>query len=348
MNHDTHSIIPYYWYNNFLNSHNQFLQRPIGDAHGTGTGTHTPVPSHTLNPDQLEQMMACAPPSGTKISCKFYFLKKNGYSGTPVTAELPTSDKVGRFRHYRNAEGVWSIHWHPETDAHESHGPVRDKWASLGWEYFGYPTVDTAYTGRGWWQRFKAVHLHGKPEAIIIWTPQTGAHAVSREILFHYESVGAWHSGPLGYPISDEKDRPGGGRTQSFEHGVISWTSQNGAFVEQPTPPSTPTPTPTPSTPSTSKPNINVSKRNGKIVVKGSNFNPNASVRIRVVVGAPGNEFSDYANADGNGGFSEHEIDVSPLPQGLTIWVSATDGRRVPSSQDITGFLWSNTVPLYL
>ncbi|WP_176547787.1 LGFP repeat-containing protein [Bacillus pseudomycoides] len=280
-------------------------------------------------------MFACSPPSGTAISCKYYFLKKNGYTGTPITAELPTSDRVGRFRHYRNAEGVWSIHWHPETGAHEAHGAVRDKWASLGWERFGYPTVDTLSTGRGSRQRFKAVHLPGKPEAAIIWTPQTGAHAVSGEILFHYESVGAWHSGPLGYPISDEKDRPGGGRTQSFEHGVISWTPQTGAFVEQSTSPP-------------SKPNINVSKRNGKIVVNGSYFNPGASVRIRVVVGYPGNEFSDYANADRNGSFSEHEIDVSPLPHGITIWVSATDGRLVPPSQDITGFLWSKTVPLYL
>lgn len=115
--------------------------------------------------------------------------------------------------------------------------------------------------------------------------------------------------------------------------------SQTGAYVEG---------APQPQQPQPSKPNINVSKRNGKIVVNGSYFNPSASVRIRVLVGYIGNEFSDYTNTDTNGSFKEHEIDVSPLPSGITIWVSATDGRTVPTTQDTTGFLWSNTVPLYL
>ncbi|HFU7058391.1 TPA: hypothetical protein ACGN81_005511 [Bacillus cereus] len=57
------------------------------------------------------------------------------------------------------------------------------------------------------------------------------------------------------------------------------------------------------------------------------------------MVGYIGNEFSDYTNTDSNGSFTEHGIDVSPLPSGITIWVSATDGRTVPPTQDTTGFL---------
>ncbi|WP_429825965.1 hypothetical protein [Brevibacillus laterosporus] len=82
--------------------------------------------------------------------------------------------------------------------------------------------------------------------------------------------------------MSDEQDRPSGGRIQRFENGSIIWSDQTGAYVEQPTPPSGPgtTPTPTPS-----QPTINVSKQDSKLIVIGSNFNPNASIRIRVVVG---------------------------------------------------------------
>ncbi|PGB53015.1 hypothetical protein COM00_30865 [Bacillus toyonensis] len=61
MNQNLYGFIPYYRHNNSINSQYQLGQRPIGDAHGTGSG----IPS--LHPEHLEQMFACSPPSGTHI-----------------------------------------------------------------------------------------------------------------------------------------------------------------------------------------------------------------------------------------------------------------------------------------
>ena len=60
--------------------------------------------------------------------------------GFPVTDELGTPDGRGRFNHFEGG----SIYWTPQTHAHEVHGAIRDKWASMGWERsrLGYPIGD--------------------------------------------------------------------------------------------------------------------------------------------------------------------------------------------------------------
>ncbi len=63
------------------------------------------------------------------------------FLGYPVTDETGTPDGIGRFNHF--AKGG-SIYWTPERGAFEIHGPIRDKWESLGWEAgeLGYPISD--------------------------------------------------------------------------------------------------------------------------------------------------------------------------------------------------------------
>ncbi len=60
--------------------------------------------------------------------------------GRCITNELSTPDGVGRYNHFEGG----SIYWTPTTGAHELHGSIRQKWASLGWERspLGYPTQD--------------------------------------------------------------------------------------------------------------------------------------------------------------------------------------------------------------
>jgi glucose/arabinose dehydrogenase len=60
--------------------------------------------------------------------------------GYPITNETPSLDGIGAYNHFEHG----SIFWSPATGAHEVHGPIRDRWASLGWEhsYLGYPTSD--------------------------------------------------------------------------------------------------------------------------------------------------------------------------------------------------------------
>lgn len=61
--------------------------------------------------------------------------------GYPQTDETGTPDGIGRFNHFQGG----SIYWTPATSAHEVHGLIRDRWASLGWErnpQLGYPITD--------------------------------------------------------------------------------------------------------------------------------------------------------------------------------------------------------------
>ncbi|WTW98289.1 hypothetical protein OG216_35325 [Streptomycetaceae bacterium NBC_01309] len=57
--------------------------------------------------------------------------------GLPQTDERGTPDGVGRYNHFDNG----SIYWHPSWGAFPIPNPIRDRWASLGWEQgsLGYP-----------------------------------------------------------------------------------------------------------------------------------------------------------------------------------------------------------------
>lgn len=63
-----------------------------------------------------------------------------GWFGSPTSNVEPSIDGVGYFRHFEHA----SVFWTPQFGAHEVHGAIRVKYASLGWEasYLGYPTSD--------------------------------------------------------------------------------------------------------------------------------------------------------------------------------------------------------------
>jgi uncharacterized protein with LGFP repeats len=67
--------------------------------------------------------------------------------GYPLTDELATSDGVGRFNHFQRG----SIYWTPSTNAHEVHGPIRERWSQMGSERgtLGYPTTDVRTTLAG-------------------------------------------------------------------------------------------------------------------------------------------------------------------------------------------------------
>jgi uncharacterized protein with LGFP repeats len=72
--------------------------------------------------------------------------REAGLLGYPLTDETKTPDGVGRFNHFQNG----SIYWTPTTGSHEVHGPIRARWAELGWEKstLGYPVKDEyAVTG---------------------------------------------------------------------------------------------------------------------------------------------------------------------------------------------------------
>jgi hypothetical protein len=60
------------------------------------------------------------------------------------------------------------------------------------------------------------------------WSPATGTHVVSGDILAKYRSLGG-PTGFLGFPTSDTSDTGHGGWYTTFEHGTIFWSGATGA-----------------------------------------------------------------------------------------------------------------------
>jgi uncharacterized protein with LGFP repeats len=104
---------------------------------------------------------------------------ERSFLGYPLTDESPTPDGIGRFNHFQGG----SIYWTPGIGAHEVHGAIRDKWASMGWErsFLGYPAsdeVDVLNGGRV--SNFE----HGS----ITWT-QSGGAVPSVDVVHHHVDI---------------------------------------------------------------------------------------------------------------------------------------------------------------
>lgn len=151
-----------------------------------------------------------------------------GILGQPVSAELPTFDKVGRRQEFQR--GV--ISWHPALGAFAVYGPVNERWRNLGREVFGYPVTDTKPTTnrRGTFVHFRP--MQGKHNDSSIFSQKDGvACAVYGVIRQRWADLG-WEGGKLGFPTKEEYDvQVNGvkGRRVDFENGYIVWSPKTGA-----------------------------------------------------------------------------------------------------------------------
>ncbi len=152
----------------------------------------------------------------------------SGPLGYPVTDELSTPDRVGRYNHFSKAG---SVYWTTATGAHAVSGGIRERWAALGWETgpLGYPLTDELGTpdrvGR---------YTHFSKGGSLYWTQATGTRAVVGAIRERWAAQG-WEAGPLGYPVTDELVTPDGvGRYNHFSKGAsVYWTRGTGAHSVQ-------------------------------------------------------------------------------------------------------------------
>lgn len=139
-----------------------------------------------------------------------------GFLGSSVTGELVCPDGIGHYRHYQHG----SIYWSPLTGAHEIHGLIRAKWATLGYEksFLGYPKTDES----------SCPVLGGKYNLFqggtILWFPDSEeAFEVHGAIRSKWGQLG-WESGFLGFPVTDECTTPDGiGRYNHFQNGSVYW-----------------------------------------------------------------------------------------------------------------------------
>jgi uncharacterized protein with LGFP repeats len=146
---------------------------------------------------------------------------ERGLLGYPTSDHTATPDRVGAYNHFKNG----SIYWSPSTGAHEIHGAIRDKWASLGWEAggLGYPTSDHSAStdGVGAFSHFQ--------NGSIYWSPSTGAHEIHGDIRDKWNRLAA-ERGFLGYPITDHLPAPDGiGFYVTFQHGAIYFSPSTGS-----------------------------------------------------------------------------------------------------------------------
>ncbi|WP_346960739.1 choice-of-anchor D domain-containing protein [uncultured Arthrobacter sp.] len=156
---------------------------------------------------------------------------EKGKLGYPVTDEMVTPDRIGRYNHFSGGGGSGSsIYWSPKTGAHAVMGGIRAKWAAQGWERgkLGYPVTDELVTPDkvGRYNHFSG---GGGSGSSIYWSPATGAHSVMGAIRSRWASLG-WERGRLGYPISDEY-WVSVGRASNFQRGKLTWYSATGAVI---------------------------------------------------------------------------------------------------------------------
>lgn len=137
-----------------------------------------------------------------------------------------------------HAKGVLDLHFGAEISAREV-----SKWVDFFNYYkkvttaiqqkrdqfpgFGAATtqIQLGSEGRGYFQHFEG--------GSIFWTDSFGAHEVHGAIRDKYASMG-WQNSYLGYPTTDELSSMSAGtetRSNDFEHGIIDWTANLGAFV---------------------------------------------------------------------------------------------------------------------
>lgn len=119
--------------------------------------------------------------------------------GVPMITQRTTPDRIGgRYCHFF---GNGSIYFHPLRGAHEVHGAIRQKWASLNWERgsLGYPTSDELPSREpAPFGPFGALSTF--EEGVIYWSARHGAHALPDAINQIYQQMHA-ELGNLGYPI---------------------------------------------------------------------------------------------------------------------------------------------------
>lgn len=152
-----------------------------------------------------------------------------GLLGPPLSNESPTFDGSGRAQAFQR--GI--VSWHPTTGAHEVHGAILARWLEVGRERFGHPITDEAPCpdNIGRFNHFRVLE-QGQPESSIYWSPATGAKDVFGAIRDKWASMGFERS-VLGYPIAPAHAQTGGGATQRFQGGVITWTGAGGSAAHE-------------------------------------------------------------------------------------------------------------------
>lgn len=139
--------------------------------------------------------------------------------GFPTSEEIATPDGAGRYQVFEHG----TIHWHPLTGAQPVPVDFLEPWGALGWEQgrMGFPLSAPVRGPEGVVQQFVGGYI-ARPEG-------QSAYPVYGAIADKYRELGLV-AAKLGAPTSAEQAVPGGA-FQSFEHGLLYWSSETGTHV---------------------------------------------------------------------------------------------------------------------
>lgn len=145
---------------------------------------------------------------------------------------LGRHDRLGDGQQYRRRFTGGDVCWSSRTGAHEVHGPVAARWASLGAEasVLGLPTTDSGPIRRPDGAERPGGHAHFEGGSLY-WTPELGSIVVRGMVRDIWALLG-WERGALGMPVDDTTIDDDGVQSARFEHGRIVWSSAGGAIVE--------------------------------------------------------------------------------------------------------------------
>jgi hypothetical protein len=154
---------------------------------------------------------------------------EKSFLGFPTTDQIATPDPNpnGCYNHFQGG----SIYWHPDVGAHEIHGAIRQKWASMGWErsFLGFPVTDETATPdpnpNGRYNFFQG--------GAIYCSPTTGPCEAHGAILDLWAANG-WERVRYGFPITDETpmNPQDSGRFSRFQNGTIGWTPDTRTWAD--------------------------------------------------------------------------------------------------------------------
>lgn len=204
---DTAVIAPPYEQREGLSDH-----RYVTDC--LGIGTHTDLgrnfPWDVFGADVAEFASGASGPPPNAINDTE---AQNPWLGARLTAgEQECPDGVGRYAEFERGH----IYWHPSTGAHAIPASLFGKYSSLGWEagLLGYPVSEVGQLQHGEVQAFERGAIYrqdGRDPFVVRGAIRARWHRTGSE------------TGPLGWPVSDERSLTGGEAAQQFEHGQILW-----------------------------------------------------------------------------------------------------------------------------
>lgn len=141
----------------------------------------------------------------------------SGQLGHPIGSEKETSD--GLYQSFENG----AIYIKTGEDAQIVRGAIKSRYLKLGGSSstLGYPTSGEIAVPGGVYQQYE--------DGRIYWSAETGARAVTGDVLLQYSSVGG-ESGILGYPQGPVKPAYDG-NYQAFQRGRIYSSIGSGAHI---------------------------------------------------------------------------------------------------------------------